>query len=231
MTIMAKTAYRGATIASLRNLSVYRDNAAEYALAASEAAEGSDLLSLVPDQDPDLRTEGQARYMEDLIADLAKLDASIGRQAREYTDSMTEQGRWTPGRGGNASVWIDRMLSKIKELRAAQARTVTPNITMIAPGNYAITDDEVRCYSIKYGREGTRWEGFLFLARISSDNEFPIKNRAEKARILEAIGANVEAASILAGITLRKCRRCGRTLSDTKNPYFLMALGPECGSK
>jgi hypothetical protein len=90
---------------------------------------------------------------------------------------------------------------------------------------------EVKCYSISYGREGTRWEGFLFLARISSDDEFPIKNRTEKARILAAIAADVEGAAILAGLTLRQCRRCGRTLSDTKNPYFSVALGPECGQR
>lgn len=114
--IMAKTAYRGATIASLRNLSVYRDNGAEYALATSEP----DLLDLVPDQEPDLRTEGQIRFMEDLIAELTKLDGELGRQAREYTDSMTERGRWTSGREGNASTWIDRMIVKRDQLRQAE---------------------------------------------------------------------------------------------------------------
>lgn len=211
------------------------ENGPEIELAAREMDEESaDLLDLVPDQEPDLRSEGQARFMEDLITNLAELDAELGRQAREYTDRMTREGRWTPGREGNASRWITDLLAKLDQLRAATRPTssgpAAPSVEIPA-GRYAIETDEIRCYSINYGREGTRWEGFLFLARISSDDEFPIKNRTEKARILAAIAADVEAASILAGLTLRQCRRCGRTLSDTKNPYFEVALGPECGAK
>ena len=103
--------------------------------------------------------------------------------------------------------------------------------TEIPAGRYAVETDEVRCCVIDYGKPGTRWDGFLFLSRISSDDRYPIRNAAEKARILAAISADVDASAILAGLTLRQCRRCGRTLSDTKNPYFEVALGPECGTK
>jgi hypothetical protein len=220
--IMTQTAYRGIEVPSLRNLSVI-------------SGEGEDLLDLVPaDHVADLRSEGQANFMETLIAEVTALDAELGRQAREYTDRMTEAGRWTPGREGNASAWITRLLAKLSQLRAAvrAARPVSPAPAVEIPaGRYAIETDEVQCYSIEYGRKGTRWEGFLFLNRISSDNLFPIRNRAEKARILDAIAADVTASAILAGLTLRKCRRCGRTLSDTKNPFFSVALGPECGAK
>jgi hypothetical protein len=99
----------------------------------------------------------------------------------------------------------------------------------IPAGTYAITTDEVRCYTIDYGKAGTRWAGFVFLNRVSSDDRFPVKNPAAKAEILAAIGADVEAAAILAALTLRRCRRCNRELSDTKNPYFSMGLGPKCG--
>lgn len=211
------------------------DNAPEIELAAREMAqEGSDLLDMVPDSEPDLRTEGQARYMEDLITNLTELDRELGRQAREYTERMTTEGRWTPGREGNASAWITRLIAKLDQLRAAARPTsggpAAPSVEIPA-GRYAVETDEIRCYEIRYGREGTRWEGFLFLDRISSDDRFPIKNRAEKARILEVIAADVEGSAILAGLTLRQCRRCGRTLSDTKNPYFSVALGPECGQR
>lgn len=223
--IMAKTAFRGATIASLRNLSVYKDDAPQ---------DDADLLNMVPDVTPDLRTAGQVKYMEDLITNLTALDSELGAQAREYTDSMTERGSWTPGRDGNASRWIDRLIAKLDEVRAAQFRasSSTANIVMIAPGRYAITEDgEVKCYEISYGRDGTKWAGFIFLDRISSDNRFPIKSRPVKARILAEISKDVTASEILAGITLRQCRKCGRALSDTKNPYFEVALGPECGAK
>lgn len=226
---MITTAYRGYKVPSLRNLVTDNDdNAAEYALAAEE----SDLLDLVTDVTPDLRTEGQTRYMEDLISDLTTLDKELGRHAREYTDRMTTEGKWTPGRDGNASAWISRLLTKVSEVRAASNKVAAPAPTVNIPaGRYAINDGEVKCYEVSYGREGTRWAGFLFLNRISSDDLFPIKARAEKARTLAEISKDVTASAILAGLTLRKCRRCGRTLSDTKNPYFPVALGPECGTK
>jgi hypothetical protein len=102
---------------------------------------------------------------------------------------------------------------------------------VIPAGTYAVTTDEVRCYTIDYGKAGTRWEGFLFLNRVSSDDRFPVKNPAAKAEILAAIGADIEGAAVLAALTLRRCRRCGRQLSDTKNPYFGQGLGPDCGSR
>jgi len=210
------------------------ENGPEIELAAREMAEEGDLLDLVPqDRVVDLRSPAQSEYMESLVTNLTELDSELGRQAREYTDGMTARGLWTPGREGNASAWITRLIAKLDQLRAA-ARPVSPGLAPAAEipaGRYAIETDEIRCYAIDYGREGTRWEGFLFLNRISSDDRFPIKNRAEKARILDAIAADVEGAAILAGLTLRQCRRCGRTLSDTKNPFFSVALGPECGTK
>lgn len=211
------------------------DNAHEIELAAREMnEEGGDLLDLVDEREPDNRSEGQVKFMNDLITNVTELDATLGRQAREYTDRMTTEGRWTPGREGNASAWITRLLAKLDQLRAA-ARPAQPTgpapAVDIPAGRYAVETDEIRCYAIDYGREGTKWAGFLFLARISSDDRFPIRNREEKTRILAAISADVEASAILAGKTLRQCRRCGRTLSDTKNPYFEVALGPECGNK
>jgi len=199
---------------------------------ALEAAQDDDLLDLVEDKDVvDLRTPGQVKFMDDLVARLTRLDPATGEAAREYTQRMTENGKWTSERGGNASQWIDRMIGKERELKAAAPKVTTGEVEIPA-NRYGIhKDGEVKCYAVDYGKEGTRWEGFLFLNRISSDDLFPVKNPAEKAAILAEIRKDVEAAQILAGLTLRRCRRCGRGLSDTKNPYFELALGPECGGK
>jgi hypothetical protein len=205
------------------------ENLAELELALEQAGDGDDLLALVPEVDViDNRTAGQVKFMEDLVARLAKLDRETGAQAREFTDKVTSKGGWTSGRGGNASTWIDKMLAKEKAL-TAKAPAAPQGTVAIPAGTYAITTDEVRCYTIDYGKAGTRWAGFVFLNRVSSDDRFPVKNPAAKAEILAAIGADVEAAAILAALTLRRCRRCNRELSDTKNPYFSMGLGPKCG--
>lgn len=202
-------------------------------------AETDDLLALVPDAPADLRTERQAELMESLVAQITELDGEAGAQARTYTDGMTEHGLWTTGRDGKASAWISRMIAKVEMLQTAARQTApaTPAAEVeISAGRYAVKTDEVRCYSIEFGKAGTRWAGFLFLNRISSDDRFAIKNPAEKARILEAIAADIDAAALLAAMTLRICRGtmkngmpCGRTLSDTKNPYFSQGYGPECG--
>lgn len=218
------------------------ENRAEYELAAGDGAPADLLDTVNVTEVVDRRTPAQIDFMEDLIADLTELDAEAGRKAREYTDGMTERGLWTPGRwdadtqtGGNASRWLSNLKAKIKLVKA-QAPKVAPQPTTggeveIPANNYGIHHEgEVKCYQVDYGKEGTRWEGFLFLNRISSADRFPIKNRAEKERILAAIREDVEAAQILAGLTLRQCRRCHRPLSDTKNPYFSVALGPDCGA-
>lgn len=211
------------------------ENQAEIDLAAAEG----DLLDEVEELEAvDYRTTGQIDFMEDLIARLARLDASTGAAARKYTDEMTIHGAWTAGRSGKASIWIDNMLTKERALKAAApvARPTTAPKVEIPAGRYGVQDGEVKCYTVEYGKTGTKWAGFTFLNRISSDDRFPIKNPAEKARILGLISADVEAASLLAALTLRICRGtmkngqpCGRTLSDTKNPYFAQGYGPECG--
>lgn len=203
------------------------DNQAEIDLAAAEG----DLLDEVEELDVvDYRTPGQVQLMEDLIARLARLDASTGAAARKYTDEMTLRSAWTADREGKASKWIDNMINKERALKAAApvAPTTTPEIPA---GHYAVMDGEVKCYAVDYGKDGTKWAGFLFLNRISSDDRFPIRNAAEKARILALIAADVDGAAVLAAHTLRQCRRCHRTLTDTKNPFFAQGLGPDCGRK
>lgn len=219
------------------------DVADDAAALASEAAQDDDLLALIPaDHVADHRSPRQADLMGSLIEQITNLDYVAGRQAREYTESMTGRGRWTAGREGNASAWIGRMIDKVKALKAAQP--VATNTPAPAPdveipaGRYAVETDEIRCYSVSYGKTGTKWDGFLFLDRISSDDQFPIRNASEKARILEAIRADVAASELLAALTLRICRGtmkngqpCRRTLSDTKNPYFAQGYGPTCGNQ
>lgn len=216
-------------------LATQDDNAAEYKLAAEESG---DLLNLVEERDTvDYRSPAQAALMTKLLADIEALDAATGAAARKWTNDATAAGHWTAGRNGNASAWITRMIEKVREMRAAAPVAAPPAPAVEIPaGRYAVETDEIRCYAVDYGKPGTHWDGFLFLNRISSDDRFPIKNPAEKARILEAIAADVEAASLLAALTLRICRGtmkngkpCGRMLSDTKNPYFTSGLGPECG--
>lgn len=143
-----------------------------------------------------------------------------------------------------------KKLTKFQAMREIDTLKGIPTLRTVAPVNapaplpagtvaipdgiYAIDHDgETKCYEISNGKAGSKWEGFIFLDRVSSDDRYSIRNRDEKARILDAIREDVEVSGRLAAQTLRRCRnpKCKRTLSDTKNPYFEMGYGPECGSR
>lgn len=190
---------------------------------AQEAAQDDDLLALVPEVDViDNRTAGQVKFMEDLVARLAKLDREIGAQARTYTDGMTEHGKWTAGRGGNASAWIDRMLAKERELTAkVQAAPVA-----VADGRYAVEEDGVlRFFKVKNGNR----PGFVFLDIQASDEWHSVRNVARIRSILALIAVDAEEASLRYGRELGICGDCGRTLTDETSRA--RGRGPVCDAK
>src|SRR5690554_6938476 len=77
-----------------------------------------DLLDLVPDNaTPDLRSPRQRELMASLVEQLRQLDPELANQAEQYEARMA--GKWTPGRNGNISRWIDRLIAKVQELKAA----------------------------------------------------------------------------------------------------------------
>lgn len=200
------------------------DNAAEYALAASEA---DDLLNQVADLDVvDLRTPRQAELMESLHTQLMELDAETGRKAIDYTVGMTIRGRWTAGRQGNASAWIDKMIVKVRELRTA-ARTQAPavEIPTVADGRYAVEENGVlKFFRVKNGRR----PGFVFLDIQASDDWHAVRNVTRIHEVLRLIAVDAKAALVRYGVELGQCGRCGRTLTSE---YRNLGLGPICIDK
>lgn len=199
------------------------ENLAELELAQAQAAQEADLLALVPEVDViDNRTAGQVKFMEDLVGRLAKLDSEIGAQARTYTDGMTEHGKWTAGRTGNASAWIDRMLSKEREL-SNRARTAP---VQVADGRYAVEEDGVlRFFKVKNGNR----PGFVFLDIQASDEWHSVRNVVRIRTVLALIAQDPKAAMIRYGQELGECGHCGRTLTDAASRAA--GIGPVCASK
>jgi len=80
-----------------------------------------DLLDLVPDtEEPKVAPSPKQRALiEKLTDELRGLDADLAKAASEYTAHMDTHNLWTPGREGNISRWIDRLISKVRELKAA----------------------------------------------------------------------------------------------------------------
>lgn len=210
------------------------ENGPEIELAAQEmAAEGGDLLDLVPaDHVADLRSPAQAELMTKLIRQITELDGEAGSKAAEYTAGMTERGLWTPGREGNASAWITRMINKERELSAA-ARALNPTTTPAAEvpnGRYAVEEDgTLKFFHVRNGKAGTRWAGWVFVDIQASDETYPLKDRTRKARVLALIAQDPETAMNRYGQELGVCGDCGRTLTDETSRAI--GRGPVCRSK
>jgi hypothetical protein len=204
-------------------VAVADENQAEIDLAASE-----DLLDLVPDAPADLRSTAQAEYMEALHTQLLELDAEIGRQAVDYTVSMTVRGRWTPGRQGNASDWISRMIAR-RDLLKATTKNPAPNTTSaveVADGRYAVEEGgTLKFFRVKNGRKA----GFVFLDVQASDDWHAIRNVTRIREILALIAVDAKAAMVRYGRDLGECGHCGRTLTDAASRAA--GIGPVCASR
>jgi hypothetical protein len=208
-------------------------HAATYGLASDIEPAQNDLLDLVPvDAVADLRSPAQAELMERLVRQITELDGEAGAKARAFQDGITERGTWTPGRTGNASEWISRMIAKVSELKAA-AKVAAPPVTPaaeVADGRYAVEEDgALKFFHVRNGKANTRWAGFVFVDIQASDDTYPLKDRARKARVLASIAADLEAASRRYGQELGVCGRCGRTLTDEESRAY--GIGPVCRDK
>lgn len=200
------------------------DNAAEYELAREESA--VDLLDEIPvEVVTDRRSPAQAQYMESLINSLMGQHAEHGAAAREYTDRMTEHGAWTPGREGNASAWITRLLAKLDELRKARPTSPAPAVD-VADGRYAVEENGVlKFFRVKNGRKA----GFVFLDIQASDDWHAIRNVTRIREVLALIAQDAEEASLRYGRELGICGDCGRTLTDETSRA--RGRGPICDAK
>lgn len=98
----------------------------------------------------------------------------------------------------------------------------------VPAGRYAIrTEDDIKFYQIDRPTQG-KWAGYVFLKVQASDDTYPIRNHAEKARIIAEIAKDVMGALKLYGTELGVCGRCGRTLTSK---FRELGIGPECIKK
>jgi len=91
----------------------------------------------------------------------------------------------------------------------------------IPNGRYAIPKDDgtLMFYSVKKGKFVT------FVDVWASDARWPIRNGAERKRILEAIKADPDAGPRF-GREIGRCYVCGRTLTDETSRR--LGIGPVC---
>lgn len=192
------------------------------------ATDTDDLLALVSTEAPAFTpSPAQVQFIADLVRDITALDAEAGAQAQAYTDGMTANGRWTPGREGKVSVWIDRLKAKRATLRAAApAPTKTTPVPEVEDGRYAVEEDGVlKFFKVKNGNRA----GMVFLDVQASDDWHAIRSTSRIATIVTLIAVDPQAAMIRYGHELGECGRCGRTLTDEASRAA--GIGPVCITK
>lgn len=186
----------------------------------------------------DGRSERQAELMDSLIDQLTDLDVEVARKAADYTAGMTEHGKWTPGKEGTASIWIGRMITKVRELRALARTTRTAEVNPttdadaafqdIPNGYYAVADagsDDIHYFRISRFRDGG-----IKVQEQASDQLHPVRRGSRCTAILTTIQHVGPAnASALYGQTIGRCGRCNRTLTDAVSRA--RGIGPDCWDK
>ena len=99
-------------------------------------------------------------------------------------------------------------------------------------GYYFITDPTdggEKFYRVQLGKEGTRWEGYVFLHVQASDEFYPVKNKNHREAIFREIAKDPIKSMNEYGMRIGKCGVCGRTLTDRHS--ILRGIGPICAGR
>jgi hypothetical protein len=174
-----------------------------------------DLLDLVPDSGEGQLTPKQSNLVNKLINDLRRLDPELGEQAEQYTNRMN--GRWTRGRNGTASVWIDRLISKVRELKTPRE---------IEDGMY-LMDGQV--YKVQHAVHGS---GKQYAKRLVPNDPGERAIFEYAPGIIRKIRPEHQMTMDQAkewGALYGTCVRCGRTL--TAEDSIERMMGPICATK
>lgn len=104
----------------------------------------------------------------------------------------------------------------------------------VAPGRYAVDSDngDTMFVKVDHGREGTKWEGRVFVVRLlGAPGDFREVRlpREVSAAVLSTIASNPEAASVRFGQEVGVCGRCGSPLTDATSRA--RGIGPVCFEK
>ena len=178
-----------------------------------------DLLDLVPDNaTPDLRSPRQRELMASLVEQLRQLDPELANQAEQYETRMA--GKWTPGRNGNASRWIDRLISKVRELRKARP------VVEIEDGMY-ILDGVV--YKVQHAVHGSGRQYAKRLVAGSPGERASFEYAPGVIRKLRPEHRMTMDQAKEWGALYGTCCQCGRVL--TNEDSIEAGIGPICASK
>lgn len=166
-------------------------------------------------------TDGQIKFIADLLRDIAPLDGTDFAATRfELYKSMHAEGKLT---FATASSVIDELKDLRKSLRAAQTPADMPKQRTSAPevpeGRYAVknNDDDWAFYRVSA-------KGFLSVFR--SDDEISLPRAAVVVIKRKIVEMGLEASQTAFGVHSTFCYECGRRLTDETS--LALGIGPKC---
>ena len=178
-----------------------------------------------------LATPAQIRYIHTLIDERNLLASDKhyatagGLDKDEYADhlqTLKDQAASLPKK--TASNWIIALLTIPRKSEVQQ--TFLPAALSIPAGRYALLNQgEAIFLQVDIGTSG-KWDGYVFLSELQGDRHRPIKDRAERTRLLEQIAADIEGATRAYGQFCNECGCCGLSLTDPFSRYY--GVGPVC---
>lgn len=178
-----------------------------------------DLLNLIPVEfsTTGQPTPAQAELMKRLMADIRELDQDVYWKAQQYTARMN--GHWTPGREGNASRWIDRLIAKVKELRNAASGVLEDGVYLM-DGNIYKVQRAIHGSGQKYAKRllpNSKGERAIFIYAPGVVRKLRPEHRMTMEQAKQW------------GALYGTCVRCGALL--TAEDSIERMMGPVCATK
>jgi len=172
----------------------------------------------------------QKKYIRDLCEkkDLTNLDPSKKEFLADLSDENLDRLN-----GHQASNAIGALLALPKKPLDQTGEATKPAPEAKPREGYFFivdpTNNEERFFRVNYGKEGTRWEGYVFLDVQASDYFYPIKDRTHREAVFAEIKKDEVKAMNEYGLRLGRCGVCNRTLTDRHS--ILRGIGPICAAK
>jgi hypothetical protein len=172
-------------------------------------------------------TEAQINFVRSLIA---RRDTSGVTELVDEAELLIMDETITHG-DVNRILTVLKVLPMKDDLRKRDQSVGSQIVTVgskVPEGYYAIGPvGDTRFYRIDRPTTG-RWAGYVFL-NIQAGNELhPVKNHAERLRVLTLVAEDPRAAAIRYGNEIGRCSQCNKTLT---NPDSIAAgIGPICSA-
>lgn len=168
-------------------------------------------------------TPKQVETLKTLCTEFAEFNVEAAREMWTHLAHLSKGGALTMGR---ASHEIQTLIDLKRSARQAAAVKAAEPVPFIEAGRYAIDNNEstLAFYRVA-AKDGRNTAVFVY----SSDEQRKLPAKAAAGVLRKLAEVDLEAAGVRFGQETRKCRKCGKRL--TQEHTRAAGIGDECASK